>query len=262
MKLRFDFSFLRSTENDPRGSGKSSSFHAPSKPGELQNLTTGVRSAPEPQSDPALSLLETLQAVKEKQQSGTTGSPQSQDKNLDDISGVQSEMSALQRLMSTQVVVLGSASLILVLSIWGLLHLARRAAETVPNEAIEVRNRNATETVGEGSTPVAPVAPEAPRPTEQTSAGVARPAPRTPPPATQNAALLQAERERLIREEREREQREKQREEEDNQERERQLRELEGRDQGGEPPNEQPATNGAEVAAPAPEDAPVPPTSD
>jgi type IV secretory pathway VirB10-like protein len=194
--------------------------------------------------------------VKDKQHS-SAGAPPSE-KNIDDISGVQAEKNSLQRLMSTQILTIGGASLILVLSLWSMFHLARRASEGISTETIDAKNQEADARTADRNEPAPPTPAEQPAaftPPAANSAGVARPQFKAEggslrPGSAPNAL---AEKERLAREEKEREQRERQREEEDKQERERQLRELEGRDQSGENA-ESPPSNGAEVAAPPPED--------
>jgi hypothetical protein len=263
MKFKL-FSFLiNAPDENSRGSGRTSPFHAPPKPGELTTLTTGLREATGEKNDPAIGLLETLHAVKDKQHGGQSGTPA--DRNLDDISGVQSEQSPLQRLLSTQVVVFGSVALVLVLSIWGMIVLARKATENVPAEAIAEKNQRTTEKTTEPAEAPPPPPPSAATPPPTT---LARPQFRseslgTPSDKVPSAIQIQLEKERIAREERERMEREKQREEEEKQERERQLRELEGRDQNPESPSSAPPPpNGAEVATPPPDEAPnqAPPT--
>ena len=252
MRPHYSFSplpnLILESNSDSRGSGgssKSSSspsgvFHAPPKPGELQSISTGTREATAPENDPAISLLETLQAVKEKQQSSHIQSQQNE-KNIDDIAGVQSDRSPLQRLMSAQIAVFGGSALILVLSIWGLITLAQRATQGINPTDLAAKSQNS-----ERSGEVAPATPAAARPAETSPppsepatppTALTRPAFRsTPGGATGGAIRLHnnnlsaADKERLEREEQERTQREKVREEEERQERERQLRELEGRD--------------------------------
>ena len=235
---------LHSPESDSKSGGgrpsgeKTGFFHAPPRPGDLQKIETGKIDSTAPKNDPTVSLLETLQAVKDKQHGGGSAARQ----EVSDIAGVQAEKSPLERLMSAQSVVFGATGLLLVLSIWGLIHLANRATETIPASETLKRNEQAaaqaqqaeqeTQTPGQAGTVAQPAAPIS-RPTFKSQPSV--PALVNPALHQQNAAAIQAEKERLAREEQERAQREKQREEEDRQERERQLRELEGRSNGEAP---------------------------
>ena len=110
---------LRSPESAPKSSAgsapgeKTGLFHAPPKPGALDSMQTGQIEPISPTQDPSVGLLETLQAVKDKQQGGSSPAHE-----VSDISGVQTQKSTLDRLMNAQSAVFGGAILILVLSVW------------------------------------------------------------------------------------------------------------------------------------------------
>jgi hypothetical protein len=238
---------LHSPESDSKSGGgrppgeKTGFFHAPPRPGDLQKIETGKIESTAPQNDPTVSLLETLQAVKDKQQSGGGAARQ----EVSDIAGVQAEKSPAERLMSAQSVVFGATGLLLVLSIWGLIHLANRATESVPSSETSRRNDQASATQATQENPPPSQAGAVAQPPAPISRPTFKSQPLTPTLSggglrQQNATAIQAEKERLAREEQDRAQREKQREEEDRQERERQLRELEGRSAGENPAENSP----------------------
>ena len=259
---------LHSPESDPKFSGgaapgeKTGLFHAPPKPGALDSIQTGQIEPVAPTQDPSVGLLETLQAVKDKQQGGSSAGHE-----VSDISGVQTRKSAFDRLMNAQTGVFGAATLILVLSVWGLIHLADQAtknigktetpsassANTAEQPATSAAIQSAAQPAIQPQPPVTQAQPQAPKPTLK--APTAMPAQTPGAIKQQNAAAIQAEKERLAREEQERAQREKEREEEDKRERERQLRELEG---AGESQDSQPPQNPEAPPPPNPDAVPPP----
>ena len=254
---------LRSPESDPKSSGgsapgeKTGLFHAPPKPGALDSMQTGQIEPISPTQDPSVGLLETLQAVKDKQQGGSSPAHE-----VSDISGVQTQKSTLDRLMNAQSAVFGGATLILVLSVWGLIHLADQATKNIGQT--ERPGESSATSVRTAEQPATPAAIQPPPPVTQAPSQPPKPTLKVPPAAPaqtpgaikqQNAAAIQAEKERLAREEQERAQREREREEEEKRERERQLRELEG---GADQQEGQPPQN-SEVPPPPNPDAIPPP---
>jgi len=252
---------LHSPESDPKFSGgsapgeKTGLFHAPPKPGALDSIQTGQIEPITPAQDPSVGLLETLQAVKDKQQGGPSAAHE-----VSDISGVQAQKSTLDRLMNAQSAVFGGATLILVLSVWGLMYLADQATknigktETPSSSSANTAEQPATAAAIQPQPPVTQAQPQAPKPTLM--APTAMPAQTPAAIKQQNAAAIQAEKERLAREEQERAQREREREEEEKRERERQLRELEGAGEGQ--PDNQPPPNPEAPPPPNPDAVPPP----